>query len=265
MFSHPNHPQPPVRAGRSAQWISVRIPRGSPRDQDSQTCRSRGAGRCPLLLPGSLTPARPASRRQRPGQSITGPDPEAAPENPCALRIPVSSSPAGCSRGRASPGRPAGRRGLAWPLKSQDPPATPGAPHAQEQAERRHQSSSLHATLHVISDARGRDCDHTPNSTKPGEEERPGGGAGQARGGPPRHSPQAAPARAPCSSLRTRRRQRLPSSSPTDGGEEAVSGVWGSVRFRRCSCSAGVRGAPSSCSAECRTAHAPQAAGWLCM
>ena len=87
MFSHPNHPQPPVRAGRSAQWISVRIPRWSPRDQDSQTCRSRGAGRCPLLLPGSLTPARPASRRQRPGQSITGPDPEAAPENPCVRAL----------------------------------------------------------------------------------------------------------------------------------------------------------------------------------
>ena len=148
---------------------------------------------------------------------------------------------------RAPAVRPAG---VAWPLKSQDPPATPGAPHAQEQAERRHQSSSLHATLHVISDARGRDCDHTPNSTKPCEEERPGGGAGrpagQATGGPPRHSPQAAAARAPCSSLRTRRRQRLLYLLVALRTEGRKRSVVGGVRFGSggARAGAGVRGAP---------------------
>jgi len=110
---------------------------------------------------------------------------EAAPENPCSLHTTVSRPPAPAAE-RAPAGRPAGPPGL--PLSR---PARYAGGTAQEQ------QSSLHATLHVISDAGGRDCDcdHTPDSTKPREEGRPGG-----RGQPARPTGGAR-----CSSLRTRR------------------------------------------------------------
>ena len=125
---------------------------------------------------------------QRPGQRPVHHRPADPWKRHLRIRAPCirPSRPPAPAAVRAPAGRPAGPPGLPLSRPARHAGGTP-----QEQ------QSSLHATLHVISDAGGRDCDcdHTPDSTKPREEGRPGG-----RGQPARPTGGAR-----CSSLRTRR------------------------------------------------------------
>ena len=168
----------PPRSGDGSVRIGARI---STRPRFTNVQEQRG--RALLPLPGSLPPARPASRGQRPVHH--------RPADPwkrhLRIRAPCirPSRPPAPAAVRTPAGRPAGPPGLPLSRPARHAGGTP-----QEQ------QSSLHATLHVISDAGGRDCDcdHTPDSTKPREEGRPGG-----RGQPARPTGGAR-----CSSLRTR-------------------------------------------------------------